>query len=497
MLITPPAADTGTPLPDRKEPASETSGVCWGTNERLTCRVNGSSVKVPVVAPTRAALATIHSSVQVVIRTGYAANGDVAPLVYQASEKACSIARGAGDGGSQVPTSDGKCWIAAWPSSGMDARQYGVKCDNITENQPAIQAMVNAMSEASVGRGILPSGLCRITGEILFKSDSATLEGSGLFSTHIVQHALNAKIFNVPTSNIRITGMSLDYSGPPKAGAVAIYTSGANNEFDHLYIRRADIGAEFLNMAGGFLHHLQIWDYANVGVFIHNASDIYINNFILNANTSAGANGGIRLQDRAEAIVVSDGEILAGVHSITMDAASNTVGHRPAFNRFSNVYADSSTQEGGYFTNAADTEFVGGWFSGGRSGSGYAGLLLNVTSGFRFTSTMFFNNGGNGASVMSGSVRTAFVNCKYSQNSVIAGTGVASGIEFQAGTTDFIVTGSTLSNDGYPNTQKYGVFVSNGASDRYIISGNLVSGNQTAGIFDGGTGSNKSVTANY
>lgn len=45
-----------------------------------------------------------------------------------------------GDGTTQVPTRDGKCWLANVPTAGVDIRQFGVVFDGITDNSAAMQA---------------------------------------------------------------------------------------------------------------------------------------------------------------------------------------------------------------------------------------------------------------------------------------------------------------------------------------------------------------------
>jgi len=47
------------------------------------------------------------------------------------------------------------------------------------------------------------------------------------------------------------------------------------------------------------------------------------------------------------------------------------------------------------------------------------------------------------------------------------------------------------------NNQRYGIVVNTGASDRYIIADNLVTGNVTTDVIDAGTGANKRVANNY
>jgi hypothetical protein len=46
------------------------------------------------------------------------------------------------------------------------------------------------------------------------------------------------------------------------------------------------------------------------------------------------------------------------------------------------------------------------------------------------------------------------------------------------------------------DNQGYGILVASGASNNYIIANNLLPGNNTGGMSDGGTGTNKSVSNN-
>lgn len=80
-----------------------------------------------------------------VYRAGYATAGDSPTLLYTASGSACSLNAGAGDGGSQVPSSNGKCWLAQF-NEPIDVRSFGAKCDNnnATDDAGAIQNALNA-----------------------------------------------------------------------------------------------------------------------------------------------------------------------------------------------------------------------------------------------------------------------------------------------------------------------------------------------------------------
>ena len=86
-------------------------------------------------------LTALPSTISVATRLGYATAGDAPPVLYTRSNSACSLNAGAGDGGSRVPASGGKCWIGAMPPSGWDVRQFGAKSsDDTTRAQRAIDA---------------------------------------------------------------------------------------------------------------------------------------------------------------------------------------------------------------------------------------------------------------------------------------------------------------------------------------------------------------------
>jgi hypothetical protein len=76
-----------------------------------------------------------------VTRLGYAAAGDSPPVVYTPSVSACSLNAGAGDGGSQVPSADGKCWIANLKGE-FNPKVWGAACDRSTDDTAALTRML-------------------------------------------------------------------------------------------------------------------------------------------------------------------------------------------------------------------------------------------------------------------------------------------------------------------------------------------------------------------
>ncbi|MGY3607682.1 MULTISPECIES: glycosyl hydrolase family 28-related protein [unclassified Bradyrhizobium] len=74
--------------------------------------------------------------------------------------------------------------------------------------------------------------------------------------------------------------------------------------------------------------------------------------------------------------------------------------------------------------------------------------------------------------------------------------GLAAGINIQAGVRDFVITGNNVGGSSVFGNNTTGISVAAGTSDFYIISQNRVHG-ATTGVSDGGSGGNKSVTANF
>jgi hypothetical protein len=73
-------------------------------------------------------------------RDDYASGNGAPPIFYKASGGACSLNSEAGDNGSQVPSSNGKCWLAVFPSGMIDIREFGAKPDNATPADAAVVA---------------------------------------------------------------------------------------------------------------------------------------------------------------------------------------------------------------------------------------------------------------------------------------------------------------------------------------------------------------------
>lgn len=71
-------------------------------------------------------------------------SGIGSPLFYQPSASACSLNSGNGDGGSQVSSSDSKCWLAVFPSTEYDPTDWGADPTGTSNAVSAIQSALAA-----------------------------------------------------------------------------------------------------------------------------------------------------------------------------------------------------------------------------------------------------------------------------------------------------------------------------------------------------------------
>lgn len=137
------------------------------------------------------------------------------------------------------------------------------------------------------------------------------------------------------------------------------------------------------------------------------------------------------------------------------------------------------------------------WLGYSLTGNGVT-IAAGFTGEFAMATTKCVGHWSNGVQLAAGPIGT-IVTASYLDDNAQAGSGLGYGFLAQAGATDFSVVGNHCGNGTDPtftNNQAYGVAVAAGASDRYAITGNIVNGNVTGGVSDGGTGTDKEVFGN-
>lgn len=383
--------------------------------------------------------------------------------------------------------------VRGWAASlqEIQAKYPHVTALTDTIDWAAIQAAINYVG--SYGGVYLPGGSWMVNKAIDNTASGVRLFGANRWTTRIVQSSPAARIINNSGMFFSLENLSLDYSATPTA-EMAIYSSGSYSEFTSFTVRKAFVGAYITSGVAQRLSNFDILDYESAGLHLRNTNDAFVSAFIINAgDPSRGDLGGIRLEDKVEALVCHTGDVLGGGYSLTSIAASNTRGARPAYNRFCNVYFDSASNSA-VFDSMVETDFIGCWFSNGRVANAAkpSAAIANCHS-IRFTNTQFFNSGSHGCTVGNTAKKISFVNCSFESNSLTTGDGVSHGLLINDNTTNFSVIGGKAGNGLYTGKQGYGISIGAGCSDFSIRDVDLRD-NATGAINDLSTSSNKVIS---
>lgn len=145
-------------------------------------------------------------------RNGFTSPGDAPPLFYQGSNSACSLNAGAGDNGSQVKSADSKCWLAVFPPTGVDIREFGATTSG--DAGPPIRAAYAASVSAGLPLLLRPA---KAVYQILTLDPAAfngSFNGNGPYP-NTVQPGLYFGSQSGTTNNVTVDfgGVTLQMSG--------------------------------------------------------------------------------------------------------------------------------------------------------------------------------------------------------------------------------------------------------------------------------------------
>lgn len=370
--------------------------------------------------------------------------------------------------------------LTAKLSDFVSVKDFGASGNGIVDDTLAVQSAINAASGSGIGSVYLPAGTY-VVSKTLTLSGGVTLIGSGVGSTSIIGSVNNIGILSFTGNYGGFHYLTVGYSGTPVGGANAVQAAAYGLHASNFYISSAFNGIYVNTNAAQYFSKFTITNFVTCGIFVLGPiNDCYFDTFIIDAsNTTNGSLGGIRLQNQCEAFLFRNGDILRGSYSLTTTAATYSNGNRPAYCRFLNVYFDSSVN-GCLVDSIVETEFIGCWFSNGRSGAGQAGCVLNTTDSIGFINCEFLSCGSNGCSVNSGSLRASFNGCKFDGNSYTAA--LASGLAIQANVNNIQVRGCIFTNVIGLGTQGYGMTIAAGTSANIVIKDNDLTGNASGGM---------------
>lgn len=147
-----------------------------------------------------------------VTRLGFFAPGDGGRANYISSGSPCSLNGGNGDGGSQVKSADGKCWLGDFSASPPSVKVFGARGDGMTSDVGPLQSCL-ALSAAEHIACRVPAGAILAIDGIAVPS-GATLMGDGVRSSTVRRIASSqvqsGMLHCSGCSNVTISDLKID-----------------------------------------------------------------------------------------------------------------------------------------------------------------------------------------------------------------------------------------------------------------------------------------------
>jgi hypothetical protein len=226
-----------------------------------------------------------------------------------------------------------------------------------------------------------------------------------------------------------------------------------------------------------------------VGIRVDNGFDVSIRNVIMTMPAQTFA--GIYVTQTAD-LSIEDCQILQCGQSLYLNPG---VDQSITSVWCNNVFFDTGVRGLYAHANSAGSSilrcvFDQCWFASGSSGGALLSAPVGTINGINFNGCQFFVNTGNGVTINDANITNVHI-----RNSDIAGN-TSSGVGVGANVTDFSVTGCRIgASHGFVGNN-YGIFITGGTTARCLITGNMLTGNITGPIADGGTGNGRVIHSN-
>ena len=462
--------------------SSQPSGYvyCNGSSPCTTVPGGGGGGGLPTAA-NNTALSALASSVGSVARLGFAAAGDAPTVVYTATAAPCTIGAGAGDGGSQIPTSDSKCWVADL-TAGADVRIWGVKIDG-TETSATLQKAFNYG-----GHLIVPNGTVRVANTVTCSVSGTWLEGTTRGS--IIDNSSTILNTFTATNSCKFSSLTFTATTVTKiAGSFVECVSNSFCELDNFWMQNWFYGVATSGSASvGLRINNGTLDLpsssGSKGILIDQAFPGVIDGRITNVLISRGnqpspdQTAGIQVNSAGDLVLDGISTIFGSNGLLVTPSGSQRV--QALF--VSNSYFDQAAQNGAILNPVSGgvvqlARFVNSWFAT----NGNVGLNADPQDGASAVQELDLVNSTSSANtqygVYVGDVNVTNVNiiggC-YAQNG-------AYGVGFVSNVQDFRVIGATVGACGQFSANTNGILL-NGSNKNFEISGSSVCNNSSAGL---------------
>lgn len=322
------------------------------------------------------------------------------------------------------------------------------------------------------------------------------LLGEGEKKTYIVGHTAAADVLRITGNGVGLAGLTVSRGVAQSAGYAAIRVVGSS--VSDLNVEDVDVSgaAIAILVEGGVIHRftrMEINDTTQYVARILGGNDTFLDQIVADNDVGAQPDAGLSIVN-TEAVWVTDCDL---IH------CGNGMEVTPASSQVTWVFVQQSAFDSGDGSGVVISPsggIVRGVFMEGcwTSSNAVHGVVTQETGtgqvdGVFLSGHKSLNNGLTGILTDDGCQNVHISDPVIAGNSQ-ASPGTHAGIDFQAGCQNFSVRGGRSGAAlNFTATQSYGVLVNTGASDNYTIDGVDVQGNATAGIVDGGSGTNKHI----
>lgn len=425
-----------------------------------------------------------------------AARVQTADLASSATDKGAWLVRWIQAGAGAVAR-----WVGDKLRDTVSVKDFGAVGDGSADDTAAIQLALDYG-----GQIYFPDGDYRVSSTLSITKQVTLSAGMG--SAWIISTVATGNVIEItgPTpgsgaAKVVIDGLQFGTAIVRTAGAYIQVSNGVYNvTISRCRFERAYIGVRNTGV-GGFGFYVQdcIFYYSVQGSILIDNSAPAVDQILQNINILGPADVS---NDSQYGVKVTCAGDLTLNHVATVKSGKGlwiapTAGVRIQLMLVNNSFFDSGTDWGVYVaTNGGPVDclkFSDCWSATSSLGGGI--YLGTASSGninqVDFINTVSANNAREGFYIGANAKNIKLIGCS-------AGSNLLDGCVVAAGVLRFQIIGNTFGPSGeMSGNGGTGITVQAGASDYYVISGNLVSNNTGANIVDGGTGVNKFIGNNF
>jgi hypothetical protein len=384
-----------------------------------------------------------------------------------------------------------------------------------------IQEAVNVATLIGTQRAevVIPPGTYTVYAPTTCYGAGLTIRGAGRFSTHITQSSRTANtfVFTDPVAVDNVAHRSI-YNGihdltiqgykvgsdRPTAGSAIEVTRQNSFDISGVLVATPYQGIAIYDSATTGIIDSIVTDFVNTGIWYNGDShpgQSYDEHHIVRVQVAGISTGGslygVRLSQNGG--FTFDGLTVYGAgDGLLVDPGAGKDVH---WGFISNSNFDTGSGSGIKIFPDAGTirslSFSNSWTASNTGYGVYAvGLNSGTAEGLNFNGHRSFANGVDGMLFGTGMTDILVNGSKISGNGTVGGAGTGIGISFYSGIDKFSVTGSSIGpTDSFTLTQAYGVFVEAAGSDNFLISDNILLGNN-ASVVSAATGINRKIENN-